>query len=78
MSDWTPTTSTVRIVFGEGMATHGQTPEQAHASFDRWLADVQAEAWERGHNSGWNDRITTENNLHPGTLNPYQVTPRPR
>ena len=50
--DWTPTTSTVRIVFGEGMVSHGQTPDQAHASFDRWLDDLLTEAWDNGFFKG--------------------------
>ena len=74
MTDWTPTTPTVRIVFGEGMAAHGQTPDQAHASFDRWLASVQAEAWEHGHNSGWNDHVMSADPAHRETLNPHTVT----
>ena len=49
MSDWTPTETTVRVVFGEGMAGHGQTPEQAHESFDRWLTAVKAEAFKEGY-----------------------------
>ena len=49
MSDWTPSTVTVREVFAECMAAfHGQTKRQAFDSFDRWLTEVQADAWLEG------------------------------
>lgn len=46
MNDYTPTVATARVVFAEGMESHGQTREQAVAGFDRMVEDLMAEAYD--------------------------------
>ena len=50
MSDYTPTTEDVREVFAGGIYRHFT---YAGAEFDRWLAEVKAQAWEEGHSQPW-------------------------
>ena len=61
MSDYTPTTEEVRngerlarlykVNGFDYVATEKISPEE----FDRWLADVKAEAWEEGYDDGYVD-----------------------
>jgi hypothetical protein len=45
VSDYTPTTEQVR----DSVRPWHYTLEQ----FDRWLAEVKAQAWEEGYNAKW-------------------------
>ena len=54
MSDYTPTTEEVRAAYEGQLIKIGdnayQLLDEAHAKaeFDRWLAEVKAEAWQEG------------------------------
>lgn len=58
MTDYTPTTEDVRNRWG--------VLPYFQASFDRWLASVKAEAWERGYASA-------PVGPHPRQENPYRA-----
>ena len=77
MSDYTPTTEEVRkrysddvippkVFYSEEEAQ--QYEAEFYAEFDRWLAEVQAQAWEEGYISGTVD--THRNEVSKG--NPYR------
>lgn len=57
MSEYTPTTDEMRsmiLEFGELIAVSRHEPEYRDrliTEFDRWLAQVKAEAWDEGHNT---------------------------
>jgi hypothetical protein len=46
VSDYTPTTKEVRNLFSWD---NDEGEMNAKAGFDRWLADVKAEAWDEGY-----------------------------
>lgn len=46
MSDYTPTTEEVRNDYVCALST--TDIDDAEAGFDRWLAEVKAQAWEQG------------------------------
>jgi hypothetical protein len=46
VSDYTPTTGDVRARY---VRDHGAHFVSDWAEFDRWLAEVKAQAWEEGH-----------------------------
>ena len=55
MSDYTPTTHYLRDIYCnhvQGVIERGFNDDlmhkDAHAEFDRWLAEVKAQAWEEG------------------------------
>ena len=52
VSDYTPTTEEVRLQYALPLVRDhywiDHTPE-----FDRWLAEVKAQAWEEGHQQPW-------------------------
>ena len=58
MSDYIPTTEEVRSYYRGSSATRGE-------DFDRWLAEVKAEAWEEG----WKDSLA----LAHFADNPYRI-----
>jgi len=49
VSDYTPTTEEVSQQWGWNYPDYDNTQEQ----FDRWLAEVKAQAWEEGHKTRW-------------------------
>ena len=70
---YTPTTEKVRGAYEGQLIKVGnnayQLLDEAHAKaeFDRWLAEVKAQAWEEGYVSGSFD----EHEGSPYTNNPY-------
>ena len=54
MSDRTLTTKHVREDFATRRVPH--IDESRREAFDRWLEQVKAEAWQEGHDAGWEDR----------------------
>ena len=61
MSDYIPTTEDIKYAYAHWK---GQEPE-----FDRWLAEVKADAWDEGYVGGFTVAIT----LDASTLdNPYR------
>jgi hypothetical protein len=52
VSDYTPTTGDVRARY---VRDHGAHFVSDWAEFDRWLAEVKAEAWEEGFDAGERD-----------------------
>lgn len=46
MSDYTPTTEDIRAGWEYATAVIG---DEGTAQFDRWLAEVKAQAWEEGN-----------------------------
>ena len=54
MTDYTPTTEEVRETYQGGLIQVGPNTyeivdeKQAKAEFDRWLAEVKAQAWQEG------------------------------
>ena len=68
MSDYTPTTEEIRI--GKRKITDGKfyytERYVTDAEFDRWLAEVKAQAWDRGYEAGLTDFASSM------TTNPYR------
>jgi len=58
MSEYTPTTKEVRADYIDaGWGADGSLyGDNDPAQFDRWLASVKAEAWDDGHDVGWESR----------------------
>lgn len=48
MGEDTPTTEEVRLDYRERRVSRGE-------AFDRWLAEVKAQAWEEGFHAKWYD-----------------------
>ena len=68
---WFTDTDARDLIENHGWAT--STPGdyvQNAAEFDRWLAEVKAEAWDEGYKNGYRDR-GREASYEPGT-NPYR------
>lgn len=72
MAEYTPTTGDVRERFIDGAMVTGfaHSRNKARRGFDRWLAEVKAEAWDEGYKNGYRDR-RLEASYEPGT-NPYR------
>lgn len=71
MSDYTPDTGKVRTAYIHGVGGTTWYEGKADAllkQFDRWLAEVKAQAWEEGYISGTVD--THRNEVSKG--NPYR------
>ena len=51
MSDYTPTTEMVKSLYEIGKIKAYDSYDLAE--FDRWLAEVKAQAWEEGYNAKW-------------------------
>ena len=49
MTDYTPTTEEVRLRYSDSR----YWGEELDAQFDRWLAEIKAEAWEEGALTEW-------------------------
>ena len=60
---YTPTTEEVRELFTNGISRH---LTYAGAEFDRWLFEMQEDAWDRGYQAGVVDFAAE------GTTNPYR------
>ena len=61
MSDYTPTTDDVEDAWcsrydGEHAWASGEERRGYEAEFYRWMEQVKAEAWQEGHDAGWEDR----------------------
>ena len=72
MSDYTPTTEEVRKNYWVGTAFSKNAMRTAdkileYEAFDRWLAEVKADAWDEGWLHNVDDRIWSS--LHD---NPYR------
>ena len=50
---------------------HSASMDEGYAEFDRWLAKVQAAAWDLGHYNGWRDRRDFPSRT--GATNPYRI-----
>ena len=59
MSDYIPTTEEVRSYFKGSSSSRGE-------QFDRWLFEMQEDAWDRGYQAGVVDFAAE------GTNNPYR------
>ena len=55
MSDYTPTTEEIKDALPSG---------RLYAQFDRWLAEVKAQAWEEG----WHAKDTDVNSYRQGEM----------
>ena len=54
MSDYTPTTEEVSGAYNFWLQQCSEeTVEEITEKFDRWLAEVKAQAWEEGYNAKW-------------------------
>ena len=51
MSDYIPTTEMVKSLYEIGKIKAYDSYDLAE--FDRWLAEVKAQAWEEGYNAKW-------------------------
>ena len=51
MSDYTPTTEMVKSLYEIGKIKAYDSYDLAE--FDRWFAEVKAQAWEEGYNAKW-------------------------
>ena len=70
MSDYTPTTEEIRA----GYSTATYDDAKAEAEFDRWLAEVKAEAWQEGWDIGASTVVNYALNGSPSLPeNPYEV-----
>lgn len=69
MSDYIPTTKQVKADYSYAETpvrhSYGFTSKDYDAEFDRWLAEVKAQAWADGYTAGTHDwrteRLTTRN-----------------
>lgn len=68
MSGHAQTTADMRHIVSASMAA-GYIPETA-AWFDRWLAQVKAEAWDEGYDKGLSDGQRDDGYV---TANPYRA-----
>ena len=68
---YTPDTETVREQYTREQPPHIGTVSSKCAEFDRWLNEVKAQAWDRGHGAPcdewWDSDMCRE--YHP---NPYR------
>ena len=73
MTDYTPTTEEVRNRYLSEVF-----PED-EAEFDRWLAEVKAEAWDEGHDAGVQLERLRNSEFPYGTVNanPYREETEP-
>ena len=65
MNDYVPTTEEIRLLMQSSNIAFEIPPE----GFDRWLAEVKAEAWEEGYGTGWGDGNYSSNDDYN---NPYR------
>lgn len=73
MSDYTPDTEKVRTAYIHGVGGTTWYEGKAEAllkQFDRWLAEVKADAWEKGHRSRL--RMYENDNFASLQENPYR------
>ena len=69
-NEYTPTTEQVREAWRTARHDPGVLPDDvAFAEFDRWLAQVKADAWHEGYNDG--RRQDAEGDDGPQFTNPY-------
>ena len=70
MSDYTPTTEEVRADYC--LLADVSRPRQLQ--FDRWLAEVKAQAWEEGYDAGLQRDQLSKSEFPYGTVNtnPYR------
>jgi hypothetical protein len=71
MSGYTPTTEEVRT----GYSTATYDDDKAGEEFDRWLAEVKAQAWEEGYNAKWVETYFYDNPYRKGYKNILQSPP---
>jgi hypothetical protein len=64
VSDYTPTTEMVKSLYEIGKIKAYDSYDLAE--FDRWLAEVKAQAWDRGYEAGLTDFASSM------TTNPYR------
>lgn len=66
MTDYTPTTEAIRCEYSRV----GSASKQRKEAFDRWLAEVKADAWQDGayHIAGRDNELVTR----ADTENPYR------
>lgn len=70
MSDnWTPVTEVVKDALTFERNRIGEPRTIKPEAFDRWLAKVQAGAWDEGAAAWWNDRFE---GVGEGITNPYR------
>lgn len=67
MSDYTPTTENVRYGYVAN-SSEMRSDKKLYEEFDRWLAEVKAQAWADGYTAGTHD-WRTESLTTP---NPYR------
>lgn len=75
MSDYTPTTSTVRDAYTRALRNAFIASKGEHnAEFDRWLNEVKSQAWDEGFEAGERDVFEHEkhNYENPCIENPYK------
>lgn len=80
MNEYTPTTERVRrdyVVENLGSTTEPHTATDGEAEFDRWLAQVKADAWDEGFRTCdqvWTETadITTPDEYRTDPTNPYR------
>ena len=58
MAGYTPTTEEVRNLFSWD---NGEGEIVAKKGFDRWLAEVKAQAWEEGFTAKWHETYQADN-----------------
>lgn len=81
MNDWTPTTEDVREDYRDARIMGDRDPD---AEFERWLKQVQAEAWDEGYSASettwkhiYDGHPAPEGEMCPecSTGNPYRQEP---
>jgi hypothetical protein len=55
MSDYTPTTEEMRKAYARYPGDWIRANREARKQFDRWLAEVKAQAWEEGNKQAHQD-----------------------
>lgn len=74
MSDCTPNLATIESAYVNWalLADRGIDASEAAAEFDRFIADVKADAWDEGWSAGYTDAVDDE---HPQATGRHEPNP---
>lgn len=72
MSDYTPTTAKMFEAYYNYLRHTSRTSRDAEAEFDRWLAEVKAEAWQEGTHAMSLELQYHFGDNHKCVTNPYR------
>ena len=73
MSDYIPHTAKVSNQYSKRLNAWKELEWDADAAaeFDRWLLQIEYDAWNEGHRAGWTNKEAVINGTGEFTRNPY-------